>query len=261
MSSGTLLLRVAAVTHSGRVRDHNEDTLAAGFWARNEPMAEADEIDLTVTDRAACLIADGMGGHAAGEVASFYAAARFAQSAFKLTDPGTLAGCLQEISDEIQAQMLETPDRQGMGTTIAGLLFDAESVYVYNVGDSRVYQVRQGFLRQLSTDHVPEKPAGDVYDPAEDNKPGASSSRLLQCLGGMAEPVRIAPSIQTLPLQMGTAFLICSDGLTDMVGLDALEACLQGTDKQAVDLMLKAALDAGGRDNVSIMIVRVGRTS
>ncbi len=257
MSSASPFLRVTAVTHSGLVRDHNEDTLAAGFWVRNEPMSACNQIDLPLQKRTACLVADGMGGHAAGEAASFFAAARFTQMAHDLDGAPAVAQCLQEISNELQAQMEIHPQRQGMGTTIAGLLFDGESVCCFNVGDSRVYQIRTGFLRQLSTDHIPQQPAGQIFDPETGNEPGSKSGRLLQSLGGMSKALRIAPSTASFPVQPGAVFLICSDGLTDMVSTDDLEGCLVGEDSEAVALMLEAALEAGGHDNITIMMVRV----
>lgn len=258
MKPQSISLHITAITHVGLKRDHNEDTLAAGFWVRTEPMDSPHQIVLPLDRRLACLVADGMGGHTAGEVASFFAATSFINQAAYLPDSPAVASCLQSISDEIQKQMDEHPECQGMGTTIAGLLFDKESICGFNVGDSRVYQIRTGYLRQLSTDHVPQFQTGEVFDPEQGNEPPPKSGRLLQCLGGMGEALRIAPFTINLPVQPGAVYLICSDGLTDMVSDDDLEACLKGEDLDAVELMLKAALEAGGQDNITIMLVRVG---
>ena len=132
---------------------------------------------------------------------------------------------------------------RGMGTTVAGLLLSAARVLWFNVGDSRVYRYRDGSLQQLSVDHVP---------------PGLRSGIITQSLGGGFGFVPIEPDIGADDLAVPSRWLVCSDGLTDMIDDTEIARCLEDNDEEAARKLFEAAMAAGGDDNISIILTSVG---
>lgn len=199
---------------------------------------------------------DGMGGENYGEQASFTAASEmqaltgkpklFYQSGGKYL--GNLALALNDAVFR-RAQELMT---SRMGTTMAALYFSGNRVYVCNVGDSRVYRLRDHVFAQLSQDHVSKRvPA-----------PGRKAP-LTQHLGMNPEDVRIEPFVIKDSMQSGDIYLMCSDGLTDMVDNLALSDILSRSEnpEQCALNLLQAALDGGGKDNITIIVCRIQETS
>jgi len=133
-----------------------------------------------------------------------------------------------------------------MGTTVAGVVVTADLVLAFNVGDSRVYAAGPGGVRQLSTD---DRLSGD------DLPPGI----VTQALGGSDELELVDPHLITSPLSEDSSYLLCTDGLTDPVPADVLDEVLrQYEDGRAVFELWKAAVEAGGPDNITIALVRPG---
>ena len=205
-------LRVTAFTHRGAVRADNEDTIAVGDWITSEPMAAPVVLEREVEAPLICLVADGMGGHAAGEVASRMVAEHLASDAAQATDEAAIATLLHGANDALFELMGEHPAWHGMGTTVAGWR-RADRVLVFNVGDSRVYRIEEGALVQLSTDDTPGPKLPDGRTAAY------TSSIISQVLGGYGPDAReqLDPHVLSEPLRDGARYLICSDGLTDLV--------------------------------------------
>lgn len=249
--NNNLCVHVAAFTHPGRVRSHNEDCIAVGTWLQQGIMDQAEQFMLPLEQPLLCLVADGLGGHAAGEVASRYAAQRLSAAVTGLdNNEQALSDCLQRISVEIQEEMRTNPNQIGMGTTVAGLIITPEGIVAFNVGDSRIYRHREDRLSQLSSDDTPEA----MYGLAT----GLFRSHIItQCLGGLDDSREMVPHIVPQPLETGCLYLLCSDGLTDMVNLNDLETSLSDDLGQTVITLFKKAMIAGGNDNVSIVLVRV----
>jgi serine/threonine protein phosphatase PrpC len=193
-----------------------------------------------------CLVADGMGGHAAGEEASRLAAFRLAESVPSLDGEPAVAAFLRQVNREIFDAMRENSQCRGMGTTVAGLMVRPGGVLWFNVGDSRVFRYRDRFLRQLSIDDVPDLDVG---------RTGRSGS-LTQALGGAATFIEVVPHVGTDPLVPGWRYLLCSDGLTDMVDLAAIEAAMAAADAAAVTRLFERAM-IPGQDNISIIVATI----
>ena len=153
------------------MRAHNEDTIAVGDWITSEPMAQPLVLEHAVGARLICLVADGMGGHAAGEVASRGVAEHLCRRAAGAVDEARLAALLRAADAELFALMQEQPAWRGMGTTVAGLSVAPERVMAFNVGDSRVYRIDGGALVQLSTDDTPGPKLADGRTAAHDQQP------------------------------------------------------------------------------------------
>jgi serine/threonine protein phosphatase PrpC len=232
---------ISAFTHRGRVRARNEDAIVVGDWVSPPEMQSPHSIRCGLARPLVCAVADGMGGHRAGEVASRHAVRQLAAAGERLSSAGRVAECLTSINDRLYQAMARDPSLEGMGTTVAGLVLGEPAIW-FNVGDSRVYRFRDGRLSQLSIDDVP---------------PGPRFGYITQSLGGVVPALPVAPHVGEKPLSPPARFLLCSDGLTDMLGDDEIADCMALPDADAVTQLFELAMDAGGADNVSIVFVRV----
>ncbi|MGL4742805.1 MAG: PP2C family protein-serine/threonine phosphatase [Dermatophilaceae bacterium] len=244
---GTSLgVRAGMASHVGRVRDHNEDQVAA------EGMVFA--------------VADGMGGHAAGEVASRIAVDTLRELVVRAAEgPDDVIRALAEANRRILATQQETPAYRGMGTTVAGItVVDAggsEHWLVFNIGDSRVYRLADDRMTLLTRDHSEVR---ELVDAGVINAVEAARHPLrhviTRALGSDPAPV---PDIWVLPPSPGERFVICSDGLSGEIDDDEIMR-LAGTDPdpQAVaERLVAAAVEAGGGDNVSVVVVSVSASA
>lgn len=234
-------LGVVAFTHRGRVRPTHEDAIVAGSQWYGTSMRQPEASCHLLSDPLVCAVADGMGGHVAGAVASQQAARLLVEAAPALHNETAIAGCLRQVNGELFSQMDESPEMRGMGTTVAGIVATPGEILGFNVGDSRVYREQDGFLRQMTID----------------DRPAPRSHRLTQALGGAAQHADIEPHVWRDALLDGRRYLICSDGLTDVLDVDAIEACLGSDDVATVERLFERAMAAGGEDNISIILARI----
>jgi serine/threonine protein phosphatase PrpC len=147
--------------------------------------------------------------------------------------------------------MERVPALYGMGTTVAGLVVhpDPEAILAFNVGDSRIYAIRADGIEQISVDHTME--VGGI-------RIGPKPPRVLsQCLGGFLSDQALEPHVLALPLAAGAEFLICSDGLHDMLTDRDIERCLAPDLTASVQTLFEHAMREGGIDNISIIQARV----
>lgn len=237
----TTSARITAFTHRGRVRESNEDTIVVGGWVSVVDMPTPEQTLHTLTEPLLCAVADGMGGHQAGEVASRYVARRIAGDQEYLTSAQSAEIMLEAVNAELSQAMQGDESLLGMGTTVVGLVLAPRLVW-FNVGDSRLYRYSDRHLSRVSIDDVP---------------PGPRSGRITQCLGGGVPLRRIVPHVGEEDLAASARFLLCSDGLTDMLDDDAIEECLTLADVDAVVQLFERAMRAGGGDNVSIVLSSV----
>jgi PPM family protein phosphatase len=244
------LVEVTALTHRGALRQRNQDALAIGALTA----ADIDLIDpvrVTLPLRAPVLVAvaDGLGGHAAGEVAAALTVRRLAAGAQRLTAAEAVARLLQEINDDLYRLADEDPARAGTGATVAGLVLTAQETLWFNVGDARAYREDGGYLGQVSVDDSPT-PAGATGT-------GTASTVVTQSLGGAPVPTAVHPHVGCRPGTDPDRWLLCSDGLSDLVPVATMERLLRGDDDlRAVRELWAAAMNASGRDNISIALVR-----
>jgi len=207
-------------------------------------------------------VADGMGGHAAGEVASALAIEKMSSLAGRSdVRPDDVLHALDEANTAILAYERDVAETAGMGTTISGvclgLVAGSPHWVVFNVGDSRVYRFADGELRQLTVDHseIAELLAAGRIT-AEEALVHPLRNVVTRSLGVMPPPVA---DVWVLPVLARERFLICSDGLPLEVPEDIIAAQLaEDSPAQAVaEVLVSAAVLAGGRDNVSVVVVDV----
>jgi PPM family protein phosphatase len=238
------MLRVveeAARTDTGRQRHTNEDA----YFARSPAYA----------------VADGMGGAQAGEVAARIAAEEFETH---LPEGGTAEARLSRVATEANRKIYELAktdsSRSGMGTTLTGALLSDDEISIVHVGDSRAYLFRDDTLRQLTRDHsLVEELRRHGRITTEEAEEHPQRSIITRALGPDAD---VDPDVQTHQVRSGDVFLICSDGLTSMVREDRMQAILAAKSslRAAVDALVDAANEAGGRDNITVVAFRVADT-
>lgn len=241
---------IAAFTHRGRIRPHNEDTVAIGNRILDDDM----DAPLVITAESACallMIADGMGGHAQGAMASRAVLDYLVAAADRLSDPSSCAEVIEEANQQLFKIMSEHEEAIGMGTTLVGAALTPNRMVTFNLGDSRSYLFTGGQLVQLSTDDVPVG--------ASDRFGARRSHALTQALGGSSFPIAVQAHISVdPPLAPGETLLLCSDGLTDMVTSEVIGSTLRvAPDPLHVARKLAAKTFSGGaRDNFSLIVAR-----
>ncbi|GAA1075027.1 MULTISPECIES: PP2C family protein-serine/threonine phosphatase [Kitasatospora] len=246
-------IAVSALSHEGLVRDHNEDSLAVGPWTLCATVTESPQTLLFPLGGTPVVVAvaDGLGGHPAGEVASSLTARRLAASGTALRSEDDVRRELRSCNSTLYEAAEADPDLTGMGTTVAGLVLSAEHVLVFNIGDSQVFEIAGTAaapeLRLLSTDDSPPPP------------PGRRTTNIVtSTLGGTVVRREVEPHLRRLPAAAGARYLVCSDGLTDPVPPEELAAVLAGEDDQRAAFELwRAAIEAGGPDNITLALVRI----
>lgn len=250
-------IEYAYTSHMGEVRGNNEDN----FWCCGKTM-EADNqgTEGVITGKAAqaqyplLAVFDGMGGESCGEMAAFLAAEacgrHYQEKKSELKDQP------EQFLDEICRSMnravcdysMENRIRT-MGTTAVMLAMSEEGVCACNVGDSRLYESSQRGFCQISMDHVLK---GGPFGKAP----------LTQYVGIPEEHMGLVPHILKLKYQPGTRYLLCSDGITDMLSDEEIADILsgEGSVKEAVETLLDCALEKGGRDNITIVLCEITET-
>ena len=247
-------IEYAYACHMGKVRNNNEDN----FWCCGETLAEEHQgIDHVGTgcvpqsDLPLLAVFDGMGGESCGEVASYLAAQScgdfYRKNKRKLReDPRNF---LEEACAEMNRAVCgySRENRiQSMGTTVALLAFGRDGVFGCNLGDSRIYQARNGQFRQISSDHVL---GGMMFGKAP----------LIQFVGIPEESMKLEPSIVREESAAGIRYLICSDGITDMLADGEIADILarEVPVEETVGILLDRALKKGGRDNATLILCEI----
>ncbi|WP_309710792.1 protein phosphatase 2C domain-containing protein [Pseudolysinimonas sp.] len=232
----------AAVSHVGRIRSNNQDSGYAG--------------------RHLFIVADGMGGHAGGDVASAIATKRLAEAdtdfAAVEDAEAALRAAMIAANSLLAETVFEHSELTGMGTTVSGILRVGDQVALVHIGDSRVYRFRAGELTQVTADHTfVQRLVDSGRITADEAAVHPRRSVLMRVLGD----VDAAPEIDTkiLDTQSGDRWLLCSDGLSSYVSEDKLASILAAvrSPQGAADRMVKESLDHGAPDNVTVVIADI----
>ena len=224
-------------TDIGCLRDHNEDSLVV-----TPPLFA---------------VADGMGGHAAGEVASEIAVRVLSELAPEHPDVEALGRAIEEANRAVIQAAREGRGRQGMGTTMTAAMLEGERLVIAQVGDSRAYLLHQGKLQQLTRDHslmADMIEAGQLTP--EEARTHPQRSVITRALGSDAH---LHPDIYEINVETGDRLLICSDGLSGMIFDDQIENTLRRVQdpQRCASQLVNAAIAAGGHDNVTVIVADV----
>lgn len=263
MTAKKIVIDGAVINNKGRVRANNEDNFYFNgkYLRRNEVDKGAFETGRSSSSVQLYAVCDGMGGTDAGEEASCRAVealARRKSEYGRMMNPRELSAALRSISDQISAEAAQR--NQKSGTTIVMMLAAAGRVIFANVGDSRIYRFRNQTLTQISVDHsrVQRMISMGILTP-EQARTDPSRHVITQYLG-MAGEIKISPYlVSDAELLRDDVYILCSDGLTDMVEDFQIEAILREKRKPqaAAEALFKTAMSNGGRDNVTIMVLHV----
>ncbi|MEV4558830.1 protein phosphatase 2C domain-containing protein [Kitasatospora sp. NPDC049285] len=236
----SLVLRFAAGSHKGLIREGNEDSGYAG------PRLLA--------------VADGMGGAAAGEVAS----SEVLGSIVRLdeADPGAdlltlLNDAVQVANDRLRQMVEDDPQLEGMGCTLTALLWDGQRMGMVHIGDSRAYLLRDGRLSQITQDHTwVQRLVDEGRITAEEAETHPQRSLLMRALDGRGQ---VEPDLSIREVRAGDRYLICSDGLSGPVSHQTLEETLGSyyAPQQTVQELIQLALRGGGPDNITCIVADV----
>lgn len=264
---------IGALTHTGHRRTNNEDqffvakvtraleTLMTSLPSGDVP-ERAEELNYVM------VVADGMGGHAAGEVASRLTISALVDLALQIpdwilrADPGHVPEIqrraretVQEIGSILVERGREDASLRGMGSTLTAARSYGRDLLIVHVGDSRAYLLRVGHLQRLTRDHTYAQMMVDAGLCAPDDVDISGVRHILtNVLGGAVEAVDV--DVDLLRLEDGDRLLLCSDGLTDRVDDETIEATLQRalSSREACDRLVQLALDNGGHDNVTVVV-------
>lgn len=234
----SLVLRYAARSDRGLVRANNEDSVYAGARL--------------------LALADGMGGHAAGEVASQLVIAALAH--LDDDEPGgdllsQLNAAVHEGNSAIAGHVEADPDLEGMGTTLTAILFAGNRLGLVHVGDSRGYLLRDGELTQITKDDTFVQTLVDEGRiTADEAHSHPQRSLIMRALTGH----EVEPTLTVREAHAGDRYLLCSDGLSDPVSFDTILEALQIPDvTESADRLIEMALRGGGPDNVTVVVADV----
>lgn len=249
-----IVIKAACGCNKGKIRKNNEDNFCfAGRCLEKENNGLRHPVTFESSNNNGLMFAvfDGMGGENFGELASYTAARELQQiiknsSDFFVSEKDYLDKITKQLNDKVN-QKKEEQLTKHMGTTMVSLYFSNKNVYVCDVGDSRAYRLRNGEFLQLSEDHIAKTPSGNKKAP------------LIQYLGFDSEGVELEPYIARCEINNDDIYLICSDGLTDMLtNFEICDIVLQSDSlENSVENLIQAALDHGGNDNITIIMCKV----
>ena len=240
-------MKTFSITDTGRLRNSNQDCV---FCEENEIGRFPNLF----------LVADGMGGHQAGDLASRMCVNEIAAQISKIearTLVGAFETAIQEANTRVYQKSLEDVAFSGMGTTLVGAVIQGNTAYIVNIGDSRLYLYHET-LRQITVDHslVEEMvQSGEIQK--EEMRTHPNKNIITRALG---TDTSVRPDCFEVKVEEGDVILLCSDGLTNMVDDTAIEETLRehrDDMKLAGESLVQQANEAGGKDNISVILVRL----
>lgn len=246
-------LEFVSRTDTGRVRTHNEDTVAVSAAHR------------------LAILADGMGGYAAGEIASGIAATvirqtienRLNKRGWRRQPPRAsslqhlLATAVELANDAILATAQRQPEYAGMGTTLVAALFHHNQVSIAHVGDSRAYRIRRGRIEQLTHDHSLLQEQLDAGLISSDQARFATNKNMVTRAVGIQSALQVETHAH--PIAAADIYLLCSDGLSDLLTDPEILAAISAASDlvDAAERLVQRANENGGNDNISVILIRV----
>lgn len=249
------ILEAACLCNKGKVRKNNEDNFFFNkeyLDAMNDGLEAPLSLRKDLRENIFLAVFDGMGGENFGELASYAAADCMKDIAFEAGSDFVSEGkflndiCLKANDAVVARQKKLLTDR--MGSTLVGLYFSNNDVYACNLGDSRAYRYRAGELLQISVDHV-----------AKNGNYKSKKAPLTQHLGIDPDNYILEPYIAKGGQKLGDQYLLCSDGLTDMLTDQEISEIMEktGSAEECVRCLVDAALEKGGRDNTTVIVARL----
>ena len=237
-------MKVHAITDVGRVRDSNQDYC----MYITEPIGDLPNL---------FRVADGMGGHKSGDLASRFTVDTFrelVQSYDSLDTVTILTRAVKEVNKLLIRKSLESSDYEGMGTTLVAATIEGDTLKVANVGDSRLYIINEDIC-QITRDHsLVEEMVQRGQLEKDEARTHANKNIITRAIGVDND---VTPEIFSVDLEEGSKILICTDGLTNMVDDGRIQRLVKkgGTVKDITERLVQAAMEGGGKDNITVMVI------
>lgn len=242
-------MNVFAKSDVGMCREQNQDS----FYFSMESCGELPNI---------FLVADGMGGHSAGEVASQYTAQqlpRYIAQSDKTFMREIFTEAIKKVSNDIEEMSRKNPKQRGMGTTLVAVTVLSHSLCVVNIGDSRAYLLQDGKLKQMTKDHsLVEEMVAQGKIKRHSRIYEEYKNIITRAIGGVKD--NVDPDFFQYEWKENDIILLCSDGLSNMLSDDYIEAVLKQDAQleEKTELLVNAANLAGGFDNITALLIQVG---
>ena len=237
-------MKVHAITDVGRVRDSNQDFC----MYITEPIGDLPNL---------FLVADGMGGHKSGDLASRFTVETFrelVQSYDSLDTVTLLTKAVKEVNKLLIRKSLESSDYEGMGTTLVAATIEGNTLKVANVGDSRLYTINEDIC-QITRDHsLVEEMVQRGQLEKDEARTHANKNIITRAIGVDND---VTPEIFSVDLEEGSKILMCTDGLTNMVDDGRIKRLVKkgGTVEDITERLMQAAIEGGGKDNITVMVI------
>lgn len=246
------VIDAACACNTGKVRKNNEDNFCFNgecLDLENDGLVTPIKVRTPLKNGVSYAVFDGLGGECFGECASYAAARQMQNYKRPLSDvftPATkhLERLVERLNDAVLKAQKEKMTEH-MASTMVAFYFAGRYIYSFNVGDSRSFCLRDGELRQMSIDHVESRPVR-----------GHSKAALTQYLGINTEEMLLEPFVSKEEIQSGDMYLLCSDGLTDMLTNSEISDIMlkSKTVDSCAEALVAAALEHGGRDNITVIV-------
>lgn len=225
-------------TNVGKVRKNNEDAFK---------ISDKENI---------YLLADGMGGHLGGEFASSMAVQDLEKLLIDVRNKTEIKEAIEEVNRKIYQKSLEDDNLSGMGTTLSMVKILEDHLYFANIGDSRIYRLKDGSLTQLTIDDSYVNYLLEVGAITSDQAKDHPKKNVLLKALGTTEDIEVF--VQEIQWQEDDLYLLCSDGLTNMLDEEEIQEILSSHEaKEAVDILIDRALGRGGKDNITVIILTI----
>ena len=238
-------MKTYAITDIGRVRPMNQDVQ----FATAEPIGPLSNL---------FVVADGMGGHKAGDYASRYLVETLVNYIKESTDPNAISALnngIARVNGELYEKALECEELAGMGTTLVAATIEEDTLYVANVGDSRLYLIEREGIRQVTKDHSFVEEMVSLGQMNRESKEYKTKKNIITRAVGIDKKVDV--DFFEVPLKKGDYILLCSDGLTNMVDNSAIFrlVLLPGSLEMKAKALIALANQNGGKDNIAVVLV------
>jgi serine/threonine protein phosphatase PrpC len=261
MSDRRITANICYLSHTGKVRENNEDSLLVNEILISEGNMEWPECLRWQGERLMCLVADGMGGHRKGGVASRTVLEVFRTQYEEVDGKERIVGMARLAREELNRVVEADRSSFGLGTTISGMMIVRGKGTVFNCGDSRVYRQRAKSLERITKDHSLVQELADAGMITEEEMRTHPQKNIItsSLMGDLGHHLPVF-SVRDVEIRSGDRFLLCTDGVWESMSHGETERCLQADGEAVVRCIFDKIFSAGARDNLTMIVVDIIET-